>query len=117
MPSKDSVNAALRHVYTLVGALVAAAVAFGLMGQADADKAVALVNELGVGVAAIVGALAALLPIINGARAAWTASRGQQIKKVEAMPGVTVVVDPIAAPQVAVDAANDPTRPNVRPTL
>jgi hypothetical protein len=90
MLNKDQVNAALRHVYTVVGALVAFAVAMGLLGAQDADTIVRLVNEIGTGVAAIVGAIAALVPIISAARAAWSASHSQQIKKVEAMPDVTV---------------------------
>ena len=88
--NKDQINAAMRHVYTVVGALVAGAVVLGLLGQEDADKIVRLVSEIGSGIAVIVGACAALLPIINGARAAWSASRAQQIKKVESIPDVTV---------------------------
>jgi hypothetical protein len=88
--TKDQINAALRHAYTVFGTLVAFAVVVGLLGQEDADKIVRLVNEIGGGVAAIVGAVAALLPIINGARAAWSASNAQQNKKVESSPDVTV---------------------------
>lgn len=114
--TKDQVNAALRHVYTAVGAIVAALVAVGAMGQGDADKVVGLVQQIGGAAAVIVGAVAALVPVISGLRAAWTASHAQQIKRVEALPGVQIVVDTTAAPQVAVDAANDPTRPNVTPS-
>lgn len=115
--SKDQIDAAMRHVYTAVGALVACAVAIGLLGSADAEKIVRAVNDIGGSVAVIVGALAGLLPIINGARAAWTASHSQQLKKVEEMPGVSIVVNPVAAPQVAIDAAKDPERPKVLEAL
>ena len=39
MWSKDEVAAFMRHVYTAVGAGTVVAVAFGFMGQEDADKA------------------------------------------------------------------------------
>jgi len=90
MLNKDQVAAAMRHVYTVIGAIVAMLVAFGLMGPTDAERVVELVNQIGAGVAIIVGAIGALLPIINAARAAWSASRSQQIKKVDALPDVTV---------------------------
>lgn len=91
MLNKDQVAAALRHVYTGVGVIVAMLVAFGLMGQTDADKVVDLVNQIGGGVAIIVGAIGALLPIINAVRAAWTASHAAQIRKVESISGVEVL--------------------------
>lgn len=102
--NKDQVNAAMRHVYTAVGAIVAVLVAIGYMGQADADKVVSLVNQIGGSVAIIVGAIGALLPILSAIRAAWSASHAQQIAKVAKLDGVTVVVDPLAAPPVAVEA-------------
>lgn len=111
--NKDQVNAALRHVYTAVGAIVAALVALGYLGQTDADQVVSLVNQIGGGVAIIVGAIGALLPILSAIRAAWSASHAQQIAKVEKLDGVTVVVDPVAAPPSAVQAANNPALPNV----
>ncbi|MFO1080870.1 MAG: hypothetical protein U1E23_09620 [Reyranellaceae bacterium] len=116
MPNKDQVAAALRHVYTATGAIVAMLVALGALGQGDADKVVSLVQQIGGGVAVVVGAIAALVPIVSAARAAWSASHAQQIRKVESLPGVEVIrVDTTAAPQVAVDAALDATRPKVKP--
>ncbi len=91
LPTSDSVAAAMRHVYTAIGSAVAVAVLLGLMGQGDADKAVALVQQIGDSLGIIIAALAALLPIINGLRAAWTAAPQQQIAKVDALPNVQVV--------------------------
>lgn len=89
--NSNSVNAAMRHVYTALGAGVAVAVALGLLGQADADRVIALTKTIGESLGVIIAALAALLPIINAARAAWSATPQQQIAKVEALPNVSVV--------------------------
>ncbi|OYZ94694.1 MAG: hypothetical protein B7Y08_10370 [Rhodospirillales bacterium 24-66-33] len=79
--TKDEVAAFMRHVYTAVGAGTVVAVAFGFMGQED----------LGEGLGIVVGAIAALLPIINALRASRSASPTAQIRKVESLPDVTVV--------------------------
>jgi len=111
--NKDQVNAALRHVYTAVGAIVAVLVAIGYMGQADADKLIALVTQIGGSVDILVGAIGALIPVMSAIRAAWSASPAQQISKVDKIDGVEVKVDPLAAPPAAIAAANDPALPNV----
>lgn len=91
--TKDQVAAIMRHVYTAVGAGVAVAVALGAMGQEDADKTVDLVRQLGEGLGIVVGALAALLPILSALRAGKSASPEEQIRKVQQDPtnGVEVV--------------------------
>ncbi len=89
--TKDEVAAFMRHVYTAVGAGTVVAVAFGFMSQEDADKAIDLLKQAGEGVGIVVGAIAALLPIINALRASRSASPTAQIRKVESLPDVTVV--------------------------
>ena len=90
--TKDQIAAIMRHVYTAVGAGVAVAVALGAMGQEDADKTVDLVRQLGEGLGIVVGALAALLPILSALRAGKSASPAEQVRKVEQqVPGVVVV--------------------------
>ncbi len=91
--TKDQVAAVMRHVYTAVGAGTVVAVAFGLMSQQDADKVIELLKQVGEGLGIVVGALAALLPIINALRAGKSASPEEQIRKVHQNPtnGVEVV--------------------------
>jgi hypothetical protein len=90
--TRDQVAAVMRHVYTATGAAVAAAVALGAMGQEDADKAVVVVQQLGEGLGIVIGAMAALLPILNALRAGRSASPAEQVRKVEQnVPGVVVV--------------------------
>jgi hypothetical protein len=91
--TKDQVAAVMRHVYTAIGAGVAVAVALGAIGQEDADKTVDMVRQLGEGLGIVVGALAALLPIISALRAGKSASPEEQIRKVHQNPtnGVEVV--------------------------
>lgn len=93
MFTKDQVAAVMRHVYTAAGAGTVVAVAFGLMSQADADKAIELLKQLGDGLGIVLGALAALLPILNALRAGKSASPDEQIRKVQQDPtnGVEVV--------------------------
>lgn len=91
MFTRDQVAAVMRHVYTAVGAATAVAVAFGLMSQHDADKAIELLKQLGEGLGIIVGAIAALLPILNALLAGKSASPTEQIRKVDSLPDVTVV--------------------------
>ena len=91
--TRDQIAAVMRHVYTAVGAGVAVAVALGAMGQEDADKTVDMVRPLGDGLGIVVGALAALLPILSALRAGKSASPEEQIRKVQQDPtnGVEVV--------------------------
>ncbi len=91
--TRDQIAAVMRHVYTAVGAGVAVAVALGAMGQEDADKTVDMVRQLGEGLGIVVGALAALLPILSALRAGKSASPEEQIRKVQQDPtnGVEVV--------------------------
>lgn len=90
LPKKDQVEAALRHVYTAVGAVVAALVVLDVLGQTEADRIVEIANTVGGTVATIIGVVAALLPVINALRAASTASDAAQIRKVEKIAGVEV---------------------------
>ena len=90
--TRDQIAAVMRHVYTAVGAGVAVAVALGLMGQDDADKAVEMVRQIGDGAAVIVGALGVLVPIVSALFAGRSASPAERVRKVEQqVPGVVVV--------------------------
>jgi len=90
--TKDQVAAVARHVVTGVASGVAVAVALGLMGQEDADKAVEMVRQIGDGAAVIVGALGVLVPIVSALFAGRSASPAEQVRKVEQqVPGVVVV--------------------------
>lgn len=89
--TKDQVAAVMRHVVTAAASGVAVAVALGLMGQDDADKAVEMVRQIGDGATIIAGALGVLLPIVSALFAGKSASPTAQIRKVESLPDVTVV--------------------------
>ena len=95
--TKDQIAAVMRHVYTAIGAGVAVAVALGALGQEDADKTMELVKQLGEGLGIVVGALAALLPIINALRAGKSASPEEQIRKVQQNSTNGVEVVPLTA--------------------
>ncbi len=95
--TRDQIAAVMRHVYTAVGAGTVVAVAFGLMSQQDADKVIELLKQIGEGLGVIVGALAALLPIINALRAGKSASPEEQIRKVQQNPTNGVEVVPLTA--------------------
>lgn len=90
--TKDQVAAVSRHVVTAVTSGMAVAVALGLTGQHEADKAVEMVRQIGDGLAVIVGALGVLLPILSALFAGKSASPAEQVRKVEQqVPGVVVV--------------------------
>ena len=90
--TKDQVAAVMRHVVTAVASGMAVAVALGLTGQHEADKAVEMVRQIGDGLAVIVGALGVLLPILSALFAGKSASPAEQVRKVEQqVPGVIVV--------------------------
>ncbi len=90
--TRDQIAAVMRHVYTAVGAGVAVAVALGLMGQDDADKAVEMVRQIGDSAAVIAGALGVLVPIVSALFAGRSAAPAEQVRKVEQqVPGVVVV--------------------------
>lgn len=105
----EQIGGLLRNAGIIASALVA------LLGALGADpmlveKISATAGALGENATAIGSALAMLASVVGVVYSTWIKSTSQQIKTVEAMPGVGLVVDPIAAPQAAIDAANDPLR-------
>lgn len=114
--TKDQVAAVSRHVVTAAASGVAVAVALGLMGQDDADKAVEMVRQIGDGAAVIVGALGVLLPIISALFAGKSASPAEQVRKVEQqVPGV-VVVPVTAGGQATIKAVTGIVKPIESPS-
>ena len=109
--TKDQVAAVMRHVVTAAASGVAVAVALGLMGQDDADKAVEMVRQIGDGAAVIAGAVGVLLPIISALFAGKSASPAEQVRKVEQqVPGV-VVVPVTAGGQATIKAGTGVMKP------
>ena len=114
--TKDQVAAVSRHVVTAAASGVAVAVALGLMGQEDADKAVEMVRQIGDGAAVIAGALGVLLPIISALFAGKSASPAEQVRKVEQqVPGV-VVVPVTAGGQATIKAGTGIVKPIESPS-
>jgi hypothetical protein len=114
--TKDQVAAVMRHVVTAAASGVAVAVALGLMGQDDADKAVEMVRQIGESAAVIVGALGVLLPIISALFAGKSASPAEQVRKVEQqVPGV-VVVPVTAGGQATIKAGTGVMKPIESPS-
>lgn len=94
--TKDQRDSIMRHVYTLLGGLAAGgtavAVAIGGMTQEDAQKIIAAAQQLGDGIGALLTATGLIIGAISAARAAFSASPAQQIRKVEENAnGVTVI--------------------------
>jgi hypothetical protein len=73
MPTKDEVNSALRHVYSVIGTAAAIGVAIGLNPD-EVMTAVKAVHAIGDGLAEVVGGIGILIPLISGFYAAWSAS-------------------------------------------
>ena len=114
--TKDQVAAVMRHVVTAAASGVAVAVALGLMGQDDADKAVEMVRQIGDGATIIAGALGVLLPIISALFAGKSASPAEQVRKVEQqVPGV-VVVPVTAGGQATIKAGTGIVKPIESPS-
>ena len=114
--TKDQVAAVSRHVVTAAASGVAVAVALGLMGQDDADKAVEMVRQIGDGAAVIAGAVGVLLPIISALFAGKSASPAEQVRKVEQqVPGV-VVVPVTAGGQATIKAGTGIVKPIESPS-
>lgn len=114
--TKDQVAAVMRHVVTAAASGVAVAVALGLMGHEDADKAVEMVRQIGDGAAVIAGAVGVLLPIISALFAGKSASPAEQVRKVEQqVPGV-VVVPVTAGGQATIKAGTGIVKPIESPS-
>lgn len=94
-PTSDQTNSFLRHVYTATATAASVLVIVGL-NQSNATALGNAVHQIGDGAASIIAGVGALIPIITGIYAAWTASpfsrllymkKNPEIAKVEAVPG------------------------------
>jgi len=97
LPASDQVNAFLRHVYTALGSISATVVILGLLTQGDATKITNALHQIGDGFSSIIAGLSALIPVLSGLYASWTASRTSRLKAMAADPEVKQVVVATAA--------------------
>lgn len=115
-----SVAAASRYVGTFASG---AAMAVGVLGLGAIDpqqveRLFQSFQDLGTAVANALTAVSTIVGIVLGAYGAWKASRTQQVKAVEKIPDVTVLVDvsPASRAPAAVQAlAADPAVADVVP--
>lgn len=97
--STASVNAALRHVYSIAGAAIATLAIVG-MSQGDQTALGQAVHQIGDGFASIVAGVSTLIPIISALFAARKASAPQQAASIAQTDGLKVV--PTSAAGVAI---------------
>jgi hypothetical protein len=91
LPSPDSVQAALRHVYNATSMILAALMVIGL-SQGDATAIGAAVHAIGDGVAAVLAGVSVLVPFYAGAKAWIAASRASRLKSLNADPQIEQVI-------------------------
>ena len=85
-----SVNAGLRHVYSITATAIATATIIGL-SQGDATALGTAIHQIGDGIASIVAGITTLIPIASALFAAWSGNRVQQAARIAQMPGLKVV--------------------------
>lgn len=102
LPTTSQVLAATRHV----GSFAAGAIAmFGLSTKINPDQIVAIVTSAGNALNDIFILIGLVTPFITGYFASHSASPTQQIRSVDAMPGVAgVVTTPTAEGRALADA-------------
>jgi hypothetical protein len=91
MPTADQVNSFMRHVYSAVGVAVAVAVTFGLNPDLAATIAPA-VHQIGDGLAKVIAGITALIPVVSGLYAAWTASPFSKLMSAKNNPEIKQVI-------------------------
>ena len=99
LPSVDSVNAILRHVYTLTAGVVATLAIVGV-SQGDQTAIGDAVHKIGDGIASIIAGLGILVPIVSALFAAKSASKVSQAAAVATTPGLKVVPTTIAGDKI-----------------
>jgi hypothetical protein len=89
----------MRHVYTVAGTTAAIVGAASFMDQQTINTVLTAVHQIGDGVVSIATGVAALVPIVSGVYAAWSASHKSKL--------VAIATDPQTVPAVkrAVTAA------------
>lgn len=85
------ISALMRHVYTIVGTLVATLGVVGL-SQGDATTIGTAVHNIGDGIVSIATGISALVPLASAAYAVWSSSRASKLKAMNADPEITKVV-------------------------
>lgn len=86
-----SIQAFLRNIYAAVGSGLAVAVIIGL-SQGDATALGNAIHQIGDGIASIASGISALIPILTGLYAAWTATRNSKLTSLAKDPQVVQVV-------------------------
>lgn len=105
---------ALRYIVSAIGAILAALVALGYVAKDDADRIGQLVKTLAENGGALIGVTGALVTAVATAYGSYKASTAAHVARVEATPGVKLVVtNADTAPPAAVRAADDAARPKV----
>ncbi len=95
LPSTDTVNAVLRHVYTLTAGVIATLAIVGV-SQGDQTAIGDAVHKIGDGIASIVAGLGILIPIVSAFFAGRSASPVKQAAAVAQTPGLKVVPTTVA---------------------
>lgn len=85
------VTAFMRHVYTGVGVAVAVLGIVGL-SQGDATAIGEAVQKIGDGLVSIASGISALVPIVSGIYAAYTASRRYRLKALNVDPQIQKII-------------------------
>ena len=88
--SQVSVNAALRHVYSIAATAIATATLIGL-SQGNATALGTAIHQIGDGVASIVAGITTIIPIASALFAAWSGNKVQQAARIALSPDLKVV--------------------------
>ena len=104
--SPGQINSFMRHVYTVLGTLVAVAGATSFMDPKTVQTIVTAVHQIGDGVVSIATGIGALVPFASGAYAAWSASHKSKMQSIAASPQT-----PTAVKQVVTAALSNPATP------
>jgi len=104
LPTVGQTNAALRHVYSVLGTALTVLVLVGLK-QGDATAIGNAVHQIGDGVGMIVAGVAALIPLVSGAYAYLSASPLARLLQMQKDPDIKQVIAVPGTPTAALTAA------------